>query len=264
MSRGPRLSPVSLTQLPRWAAHARPAPREESLRQTGTSEDILERIGPTGPPPLPWRRHRVCGWFGLRPPIRVEPALGRALFTSCLDAEESPLRFRLSPSSSHAMAYVESACPRRNRSCTGSPGDRGLNSMTHSLVPHRWRSPVPQNRRSWLRRAVLLSSIATSLVLVGDHGLTGALGQAAVQVPSQPSTLQANVVSFTRVAVSVHQSIGTMSEWAFEVVSLFLLGLCLLGGGRALTRKARRPDDSHVAVSRAAAPPELVCVAKRA
>jgi hypothetical protein len=110
----------------------------------------------------------------------------------------------------------------------------------------------------------MLVVISAGLALAGDQTVAGARSQAAVQVPSLLPAMEQSLGWFTSVAVYVRQSIGSMSPWSFEVVSLVALGLCLLGGSRALTRRKRIPEDSAVATPGVASPAELVCLAKRA
>jgi hypothetical protein len=136
--------------------------------------------------------------------------------------------------------------------------------MARSLVPQRWHTLVPRDLRNRLRRAILLCSIVTVLVLIGDHTIAGTLGHAVVHVPPLTSTLQPNFALFTSIAVSVHESIGSLSERSFEVASLIVLGLSLLGGGRALTRTRQTRRPRHDAVSQAAGPTEVVGVARQA
>ena len=136
--------------------------------------------------------------------------------------------------------------------------------MAESLSSQRWHTRVPQGARNRLRRAVLLCIIVTGLVLVGDHSLAGARSHAAAQVSSVTSTAQPSLALFTMVAASGHQSIRSMSERSFEVVTLLVLGLSLLGGGRALTRTRQTRQPVHDVVSPAAGPTEVVSVIRHA
>jgi hypothetical protein len=136
--------------------------------------------------------------------------------------------------------------------------------VSQSPFPDQWPGSRPRSPRKWLRRTITLFLISAGLALVGDHTVAGARSQAAVQVPSLLPAMEQSLGWFTSVAVDVRQSIGSMSPWSFEVVSLVVLGLCLLGGGRALTRRRQHPDDSHAATPAVAPPAELVCLAKRA
>lgn len=136
--------------------------------------------------------------------------------------------------------------------------------MAKSLFSQRWHTRVTQDVRNRLRRAVLLCLIVAGLVLVGDHSLAGARSHATVQVSSATSTEQPSLALFTTVTVSGNQAIRSMSERAFEVVSLFVLGLSLLGGGRALTRKRQTRQPVHDEVSVSAGPTEVVSVIRQA
>jgi hypothetical protein len=136
--------------------------------------------------------------------------------------------------------------------------------MSASLSSHRRQGVVPQRRRHWIRRAVLLCSVAVSLVLIGDQTLAGALSETAVRAPSLTSAIQPNFALFVGLAISVYQSAGSLSERSVEVVSLIVLGLSLLGGGRALARRRHMPADSRAALSGAATRPDVASVAGEA
>jgi len=214
----------------------------------------IEQTESNRPPAPPLRRHKVCVFPEVRSLIRVGHALGPSQLRPRVSAQEKR-RFGAASSQLGVMR-------RRVKGWRVSGGIglaqgvrvfRETSPMSASLSSHRGWGSRQQRPRHRIRRAVLLCSVATSLLLVGDQTLAGALSQTAVGAPSLTSAFQPNLALFASVAVSVYQSAGSMSERSFEVVSLIVLGLSLLGGGRALARRRQMPGDLHAALSLAAA-----------
>jgi hypothetical protein len=134
--------------------------------------------------------------------------------------------------------------------------------MSDSLSQRRQEDLVAPGLGTWLTRIVILCSIATVLVLVGDHMLTGGLGLAAIGRQSMTWFAESKLAVVATVAVSIQQSVGTVSARTFEVVSLVVLGLSLLVGGRALTRTSRARQPVQDTVPHAIGPTVVASVSR--
>ena len=138
--------------------------------------------------------------------------------------------------------------------------------MTRSHLPQFASMFVRRGALSWARRAILLGSIAASLALAGDQAVAGA----RVPVDSHPQSLAAINGSglapalATGFETSVRRSVDSMSDGSIEVVSLLILGLCLIGAGQALTRAGRTNRGSGGTDPIRARPAGLAGVATRA
>lgn len=92
---------------------------------------------------------------------------------------------------------------------------------------------------SWPRRAALLGSIAVSLALAGQSMTAGTRAALGMDVDTRTSTYESGVDQSlaTTLTDRVLKSMGSVSGRSVELGGLFVLGVSLIGAGRALSRR---------------------------
>ena len=97
-------------------------------------------------------------------------------------------------------------------------------------------------------RAVLLGSIAGSLALVGGQTVTQPHAAAQAAIAARVAAGEAFPLSLaTGLAGAVRHTVDTWSDGSIEAVSLFVLGLSLIGAGQVLAGVRRRKQDARSA-----------------